>query len=176
MLLERHGMAQANALRTPLPITGNLTPCTEKEGALSSDAHAEYRAGIGGLMYLAVSTRPDLAFSVFTLTRSLHSPTHRHMVLFKRLLRYLRGTIHYGIFYPSNMHFLPNTLEAYVDSDWTGCHETRRSTTGLLFTIGRSPILWSSKRQSIVALSSTEAEYVAFSSCGRTFARMRELC
>ena len=129
---------------------------------------------IGGLSYLATCTRPDLTFTVSALARYLHDPSYYHLCHAKRVMRYVAGTKNYGIFYPARP-LTSLTMDASVDSDWGADVETRRSVTGFVVTINGSPIYWRSKRQTIVSLSSGEAEYMALSSCAREVTWLRKL-
>lgn len=89
-------------------------------------------------------------------------PGKQHWIGIKRVLRYIKGTLDYGLIYKSS-ETNSIILEGYADADWGGDSSTRKSTSGYVFKIGNCTISWRSKRQSIVALSSTEAEYVALS-------------
>jgi hypothetical protein len=112
---------------------------------------------VGALLYLSVCTRPDIAHAVGLLARFMSAPKKQHWVAAKRVLRYLKGTPDLGIcFWPRQ-----SRLEAFVDADFAGCLSTRKSTTGFVFTLNAGAICWSSKLQSVVAVSTTEAEYIA---------------
>ena len=132
-----------------------LTPF---DGSVLPDP-SEYRSLVGALQYLTF-TRPDLAFSVHHLCQFMHTPTTSHLEAAKRVLRYVRGTLHFGI------HFAPGplTFSAFSDADWVSDPTDRKSTTGMVIFLGSSPISWSSKKQSTVLRSSTEAEYRALAS------------
>lgn len=119
-----------------------------------------YREAVGSLMYLAIGTRPDIAYAVGRASRHLNNPSQSDVNSVKRIFKYLRGTIELGIIYKSKSKF---DLNCYSDSDYGGDPETRRSTTGFVLNLGSSAISWSSQLQSCVALSSTEAEYIASS-------------
>lgn len=121
-----------------------------------------YRSLVGRLIYLTHS-RPDIAFSVGVLSRYMHRPTLHHFGAAKRVLRYLVGTQNYGLWFHKTDVF---KVVGFTDSDWAGSAEDRKSTSGNCFTLGSTAISWSSKKQSTVALSSTEAEYVAATSAG----------
>ena len=129
---------------------------------LLSDASSEtvdatmYRQMIGSLMYL-MNTRPDICFAVNTLSQYLTDPRSVHLTATKHILRYLKGTIDYGLKYDVNQKI---NLEGYVDSDWVGSAINRKSTLGCCFSMGSGVISWFSRKQSCVALSTTEAEYV----------------
>ena len=111
-------------------------------------------------MYLT-NTRPYICFAVKTLSQFLTDPKHAHLIVVNHILRYLRGTVDYGVKYEVNQKI---NLEGYVDSDWESSAIDRKSTSGCCFSIGSGVISWFSRKQSYVALSTTEAEYVATSS------------
>ena len=113
---------------------------------------------MGSLRYL-VHTRPDIAFAVGYVSRFMERPTSEHLNAVKRILRYIAGTIDYGC------HFRRTGAElkllGFSDADMGGDIDTRKSTTGVLFFLGSSPVTWQSQKQKVVALSSCEAEYIA---------------
>ncbi|KAJ0732045.1 putative RNA-directed DNA polymerase [Helianthus annuus] len=115
----------------------------------------EYRAFVGALQYLSL-TRPDISFTVNKLSQFMHKPTTTHWEALKRLFRYLHGTLNHGIFFRRHS---PLQLHAFTDADWAGDRPSYRSTTGYIVYLGQNPISWSSKRQSTLARSSTEAEF-----------------
>lgn len=117
-----------------------------------------YREAVGSLMYLAIATRPDIAYAVGRASRHLNNPSQGDVNGVKRIFKYLRGTMDLGMIYEPNPKF---DLNCYSDSDYGGDMDTRRSTTGFVLNLGASAISWSSQLQSCVALSSTEAEYMA---------------
>lgn len=174
-LLSRFDMQDCNPVCTPLPMNADVGPCYLGETPLSPSAHHTFRAMVGGIAYLANSTRPDLSFAIGCLARSLHAPSSRHLSLAKRILRYIKQTMHYGLRFPVGKPILPSSLRAAVDADWGGCTQSRKSTTGYIFAVNGSPIFWKSKLQTIVALSSGEAEYVAISACARDITWLRRL-
>lgn len=119
-----------------------------------------YKQLVGSLMYLT-STRPDIMLSVSIISRFMETPTEAHWKAGKRILRYVAGTLQHGIYY-SNSH--GSQLIGYSDSDYAGSIDDRKSTTGYAFHIGTELISWRSRKQSIISLSSAEAEYVAATS------------
>lgn len=159
-ILEKFGYVGANKCGNPMETNAHLTPATDEE---SVDVSFDYRGALGSLMYLATGTRPDLAYALGQLSRFVSKPTMKHVGALKRVLRYLIGTVDYGIMFKKNQSSLKNViqLQGYCDSDWGADPETRKSTTGFVFTIGGGAISWMSKRQSITAQSTAEAEYVA---------------
>jgi hypothetical protein len=108
-------------------------------------------------MYLT-STRPNICFSVNTLSQFLVEPRHVHLVVAKHVMRYLKGTIDCGLSYDGDHDF---TLSGYIDADWAGSVSDRKITSGCCFSLGSTMILWQSRKQSNIALSTTEAEYIA---------------
>ena len=163
-LLERFGMQECKSESTPM--VSRLTDKDPKK--LDVKEHALYCNMVGSLLYLACWTRPDISFAVSELSRFVLSPGESHMRAVKHLLRYLRGSREMGLTYPrpSNRGPMdkPNILWGFVDSDWAGCQDTRRSTSGFVLMLNGAAVSWKSKRQSVVALSSAEAEFVAASS------------
>ena len=117
-----------------------------------------YRQVIGCLVYLTVCTRPDIAFAVSVLSKFLSAPTEDHWKAAMRVVAYLRDTSNYGLSLGGEG---PYTLTAYVDSDWANDPEEMKSITGFLVYLGNSLISWTSKKQKLVTLSSTEAEFIA---------------
>uniref|UniRef100_A0A2N9FW81 Reverse transcriptase Ty1/copia-type domain-containing protein n=1 Tax=Fagus sylvatica TaxID=28930 RepID=A0A2N9FW81_FAGSY len=122
---------------------------------LYPDPHG-YRSLVGALHYLTF-TRPDISFSVHQVCQYMSAPTTIHLAAAKRILRYLRGTLHHGIAFTPG----PLQLSAYTDADWAGDPDDRRSTSGYLVYLGSNPITWSAKKQPTVSRSSTESEYRA---------------
>ena len=108
-------------------------------------------------MYAMVYTRPDISHAVGVVSRYMNNPGKEHWMAVKQILRYLRGTKNQALcFRGSNI-----ALQGYVDVDMAGDKDNRRSTTGYVFTVGGTIVSWVSKIQSVVALSTTESEYVA---------------
>ena len=112
-----------------------------------------YRQIIGSLMYLT-NTRPDICFVVNTLSQFLVEPRHVHLVVAKHVVRYLKGTLDCGLNYDGDHDF---TLSGYIDSDCAGSVSDRKSTSGCYFSLGSTMISWQSRKQSNIALSTTEA-------------------
>jgi hypothetical protein len=114
-----------------------------------------YRSLAGALQYLTF-TRPDISYAVQQVCLHMHAPSTEHMLALKRILRYVQGTIHFGL------HLSPSPITkliSYTDADWGGCPDTRRSTSGYCVFLGDNLISWSSKRQPTLSRSSAEAEY-----------------
>ncbi|WVZ95085.1 LOW QUALITY PROTEIN: hypothetical protein U9M48_040890 [Paspalum notatum var. saurae] len=154
-LLERRGMAGCRANKTPMEEKIKLSKAST---AAKVDATG-YRSIVGGLRYL-VHTRPDLAFAVGYVSRFMEDPREDHLTAVKHLLRYVVGTLDYGIVYPRRGGGKAELI-GYSDSDMGGDVDGRKSTSGLIFFLGKCPISWQSQKQRIVALSTCEAEYIA---------------
>ncbi|XP_071652413.1 uncharacterized protein [Temnothorax longispinosus] len=116
-------------------------------------------------MYLAVATRPDIAFAVSYVSQFLEKPKEQHWAMVKRILKYLKGTTTMGIKY--NAVGVAGELESYSNADYASDEATRRSVSGIVFKFSGGAIVWASKRQQSVALSTTEAEYVAASEAAK---------
>lgn len=110
---------------------------------------------IGSLQYFSF-TRPDLASAVNKLSQFMHKPTTEHWIAAKRILCYLAGTHHLGLWFAADS---PLTVHAFSDADWTGDKDDYTSTGAHLVYVGQHLVSWSSKKQKTVAPSSTEAEY-----------------
>ncbi|GJR93329.1 ribonuclease H-like domain, reverse transcriptase, RNA-dependent DNA polymerase [Tanacetum coccineum] len=141
------------------PIEAHKSLGKDEEGE-DVDVHT-YRSMIGCLMYLTAS-RPDIMFAVCLCARFQVTPKVSHLHAVKRIFRYLKHQPKLGLWYPKDSPF---HLEAFSDSDYAGDNHDRRSTSGGCQYLGRRLVSWQCKKQTIVAISSTEAEYVAAASC-----------
>jgi hypothetical protein len=149
-LLRRTHMDGAKLASTPCTTAGKLSRFDGEPLANPST----YRHIVGALQYCTL-TRPDIAYSVNQLCQFLQSPTTVHMIAAKRVLRYLKGTLDFGLCYSRGSL----QLNGYYDSDWAGSPDDRKSTTGYGLYLGPCLVSWATKKQSIVAKSSTEVEY-----------------
>ncbi|CAJ2653663.1 unnamed protein product [Trifolium pratense] len=156
-LLLRFKMDQCNKVCSPM-VPGNKL-IRDENGKLVDATN--YRQMTCCLMYLLAS-RPDLTFSVCLVARYMERPTEIHLAAIKRIMRYLKGTLELGIWYIRNEKL---TLVGWSDSDYAGDLDDRKSTSGYVYMLGSSAVSWSSKKQAIVTLSTTEAEFVAAASC-----------
>ncbi|GJQ93026.1 hypothetical protein Tco_0004165 [Tanacetum coccineum] len=155
--LKKYGYESCDPVDTPMVEKSKLDE--DKEGKAVDPSH--YRGMIGTLLYLTAS-RPDLQFAICMCARYQARPTEKHLNAVKRIFRYLKGTVHRGLWYPKDSSF---ALTAFADADHAGCQDTRRSTSGSIQLLGDRLVSWSSKRQKSAAISSTEAEYIALSGC-----------
>ena len=128
-----------------------------------------YQSAVGSLLYLSGWTRPDIAFSVSNVARFCSSPTKEHWTAVKRIFRYLKGTHNYGLLYSRN----DGTMIGYLDADWAGDMNDRKSTSGYLFMMSGAAVSWKSRK--MVALSTVEAEYIALASTTQKTTWMRQL-
>lgn len=154
-ILNKFSMKDCNTVKTPLPVKLDYS-------ALNSDDYydAPCRQLIGSLMYAMLCTRPDLCFAVNLLSRYQNKNNKELWQNLKRVLRYVKGTLNYKLIYKRDV--FENLLTGYVDSDWAGNEIDRKSTTGYIFKMfDNCTICWNTKRQSTVATSTTEAEYMA---------------
>ena len=116
----------------------------------------QYRRIIGSLMYLT-NTRPNICFAVNTLIQYLVKPRQVHLIAVKHVMRYLKGTIEFGLYYYRDHDY---RLYGYIDSDWAGSATYRKSTSGGCYCLVSSMISWFSKKHSSFALNTVEAEYI----------------
>ncbi|KAK8954855.1 hypothetical protein KSP39_PZI002166 [Platanthera zijinensis] len=156
-LIKKYGMESSSTMRTPM---GTSMPICKDETGKPVD-ESLYRGIVGSLLYLTAS-RPDIMYATCVCARYQACPKESHYTAVKRILRYLKGTPTLGLWYPRNRDFL---LTSYSDADFAGCREDRKSTTGTCQFLGGRLISWSSKKQTSVAISTAESEYVAAGSC-----------
>jgi hypothetical protein len=178
-ILTRFKMSDCTPVTTPMdPGSGSLlkkyVPDPENPIDMSS---TPYMSAVGALMYLAIGTRPDIMFTVAKLAQYNASPGPQHWQAVKHLMRYLQGTKDLRLTYRSNGSDTMSSelCESYSDADHAGCLDTRRSTSGFLIKMGTGAVCWSARKQTVVADSSTEAEYVSASSAGREILWLRSL-
>jgi hypothetical protein len=156
-VLDAYNMRECHPTATPLNPGVRLQADAAEDEVL--DASVPYREALGSLMYAMVGTRPDLAFAVGLASRYLSQPRQSHWKAVKQILAYVKGTLDVGLVYgglDANAQ-----LVGYTDADWANDVDTRRSVTGMVFTLAGGAVSWKSRRQPTVALSSTEAEYMA---------------
>ncbi|GJV05787.1 putative ribonuclease H-like domain-containing protein [Tanacetum coccineum] len=156
-ILKKFDLVSVKTAITPMETKVALT---KDEEAVDVDVHL-YRSMIGSLMYLTAS-RPDIMFAVCVCSRFQVTPKTSHLNAVKRIFKYLKGKPNLGLWYPRESPF---DLEAFSDSDYGGSNLDRKSTTGGCQFLGQRLISWQCKKQTIVATSTTEAEYVAAANC-----------
>ena len=175
-ILNYTGMVDCNAKGTPC----GLQPLgTDSEGK-PFDEEWEYARVVGMLMYLSSNTRPDIQFAVHQCARFTHIPRGSHAEAIKRICRYLQGTKDKGIIMKPKEN---PTLDCYADADFAGLWNIEndqdpvcvKSRTGYVITLGGCPVIWVSKLQTEISVSTLEAEYIALSQAMRQFLPMKEL-
>jgi hypothetical protein len=130
-----------------------------------------YSQIIGSLMYLASATRPDIAYAVSNLSRFVSNPGSEHWRAFERVMRYLVGTMNYGINYSGD----PKVSEGYSDANWISNADELKATSGYVFTLGGGAVSWKSCKQTILTRSTMEAELVALGTAIVEVKWLREL-
>lgn len=167
-LLKKFNMFKCNEAMTPTEVN------------LKVEAHKEekpvngtlYKQIVGSLRYVC-NSRPDISFVVGVASRFMSDPRVPHLIMVKRVLRYLKGTMDYGILFPNRSE---ESLTGFADSDWCGNKVDSKSTTGFIFRYAGAPISWCSKKQPNVALSTWEAEYMAATYAACQAKWLGELC
>jgi hypothetical protein len=152
-ILKKFTMSESKPVNSP--IVPGFKINRDVNGAAVDDTY--FKQIVGSLMYLT-TTRPDIMFSVSLISRYMSKPTELHLQAAKRILRYLKGTTSYGIFYKKGGE---TDLLAFTDSDYAGDEEDSKSTSCYVFLLSSGAVSWMSKKQPIVTLSTTEAEFVA---------------
>ena len=152
-------MSDAKPVSTPLAshfhLSKDQSPETKKERKFM--AKVSYTSAIGSLMYAMAYTRPDIGYAMGVVSRFMSNPDKAHWEAVKWILRYLRGTTEKCLYFGEG----ELKVQGYVDADFGGEVDHRRSTTGYIFTIGNTTVNWMLRLQKIVTLSTTKAEYVA---------------
>jgi hypothetical protein len=156
-MLKRFQMEDSKPVGTPM-----VTRCklSKDDDSLDVD-QSSYRSMIGSLMYITAS-RPDIMHDVGMVGRYQAAPKQSHLQAIKRIFKYLKETMTYGMWYPRNQNL---QLTSYSDEDWENCVDERKSTNGGAFFLGDSLVAWLSKKQGSISLSTIEAEYIAAATC-----------
>ncbi|WVZ05356.1 hypothetical protein V8G54_018702 [Vigna mungo] len=159
-VISRYRMTESKMASTPvgqhLKLTKEQCPKTEEERKKMESV--PFSNGIGSIMYGMVCTRPDVAHGVSVLSQFMVNPGPTHWEALKWMLRYIRGSLGTGLSFQNNFQG-GGYIEGFVDSDFAGCMDTRKSRSGYVFTLFGTAVSWRSTLQSVVALSTTEAEY-----------------
>ena len=156
-ILKKFKLDDCNPISTPVECGVKLSKHDEAEKVDPT----LFKSLVGSLRYLTC-TRPDILYAVGLVSRYMENPITTHFKAAKRILRYIKGTIDFGLFYSISNDF---KLVGYSDSDWGGDTDDRKSTSGFAFFMGNTAFTWMSRKQPIVTLSTCEAEYVAATSC-----------
>lgn len=161
-LLEKYDMQDAMPVSTPLDKRAKLKK--QKDSIADPAFKKLYQSKVGSLNYLVDYTRPDIAFAVGYTARYASNPDQSHMDAVDQILAYVSGTRQLGLCFTNQGE---TRLIGFVDSDFANCEDSRKSTTGYVFLFAGAPISWSSKRQSTIAQSTMDAEYIAASEAAR---------
>jgi len=156
-ILKKYGMEDLKLVCTPV-VTGCSLSANDESAAVHQPT---YRSTIGSMLYLT-GTRPDIMHAVGVVGRFQANPKDAHLLAAKIIFNYLQGTQNYGLWYPRDIDL---TLHAYTNADWAGSVDDIKRTSGGAFFMGSRLVSWFSKKQSSIALSTAEAEYVAAASC-----------
>ncbi|KAK6115596.1 hypothetical protein DH2020_007865 [Rehmannia glutinosa] len=156
-LLKKFGIEEGRTVSTPMATNVKI----DKDEKGKPVDESKYPGMIGSLLYLTAS-RPDILHAVCLCARFQSNPKESHMSAVKRIFRYLKGTIQYGLFYPKNENFY---LKGYSDSGYAGNIDDRKSTSGSCQFLGDCLVSWFSKKQNCVSLLTAEAEYISVAFC-----------
>ena len=170
-ILKDHGMEWCASVATPVDPGVRLSK-TEEDFASNPTNEAnrqQYQSAVGSLMYAMLGMRPDIAYAVGIVSQYCTNPNQHHWTAVKRIFRYLAGTRGLGILYGGGAR-----CEGFCDSDWGGSAD-RRSTSGYVFLLNGGAISWANRKQPTVALSSTEAEYIALTQAVKEVLWLRTL-
>src|SRR5258708_39654311 len=159
-ILERFELKNARSVSTPMAANAKF----EKLDAPEVEQPL-YQSMLGSLMYAAIGTHPDIMYAIHCLSQFSITPGPAHLMALKHIYCYLNGTRGLGIIFDGNQ--LQDGLIAYSDSDWAGDPNSRKSVLGYVMIFCGAVIAWSAKKQSTLALSSTEAEYMAMTHAGK---------
>ena len=162
-------MENCKPLATPVDPGLKLTKGTEYSEYVDE---THYQSVVGSLLYLSMRTRPDITFGVNLAAHFCSKPTSEHLKTVKPILRYLRGTTHYGLLFKRNGS---KAVIGYCDADWGGNTTDFKSTSGYLFQVGGTAFTWQSKKQLCVAMSRAEAEYVALAGAAQEAVWLKQL-
>ena len=158
-MLEEFNLQSCKESDIPLQPNHSLTKelKDEKESLREKVDTTKYRQLIGKLIYLMTCSRPDISYSIGVLSRFMQEPRELHWRCLKRVLKYLKTTQDYSLVFSKSAN---KDLTGFTDSDYAGCIEDRKSTSGYVFKYGECIISWNSSKQKTISLSSTEAEYI----------------
>ena len=170
-VLQKFQMSDCRPCVTPQIQNGTMTGAQETTTA-HHGVKFPYREAVGALLYLSTCTRPDIAVAVNQAARYCNNPSEANVIAVKRVMRYLAGTINNGIAFARSKTY--PELKAYVDADWAGDKSDRKSISGFVILLN-GPVIWGAVKQSCVALSTAEAEYVALSRATQEVLWLRQM-
>jgi len=165
-MLKRYGMEECAPMCTPMTTNCELS----KDGESPSVDATLYRSIIGSLLYLT-ATRPDIMQAVEMVGRFQSAPNKSHLLVVERIIRYLKGTPNFGLWYPKSTSLI---VTAYIDVDWAGSMDDRKSTSGNALFLGDCLVSWLSKKQSSISIFVIEVEYIIIGNCCTHILWMKE--
>ncbi|CAI7843438.1 unnamed protein product [Closterium sp. NIES-54] len=184
-VMERYGVTGGRTVMTPFPAGFKMKKAAEEDDVLEDEQRNEYQSLIGSVMYAAVHTRPDASFGVGQLARVVQLPTEEQLEVAKRLVRYLGSTASAGVQFSAGGQLkqigadgvTPGTLKlsCFTDATWASEDEDQSSFGGFVCMVGGGPVSWRSKKQSEIAQSSGEAEYMAMYHAIKEIVLLRKL-
>ncbi|CAI7807943.1 unnamed protein product [Closterium sp. NIES-53] len=184
-VMERYSVTEGCTVITPFPAGYKLQKADEDDDVVEDELQNEYQTLIGSVMYAAVHTRPDASFGVGQLARVVQQPTEEHLEVAKRMVRYLGSTASAGVQFsaggqlkqPGSDGITPETLKlsCFIDASWVSENEDQSSMGGYVCMLGGGPVSWRSKKQSEIAHSSAEAEYMAMYHAMKEIVLLRKL-
>ena len=165
-ILEEQGLTNCNPKSTPADSNARLNAAMvpKSEGEKKKKPTTDYRSAVGALLYLATITRPDISYAVSQVAKYCENPKPAHWNAVKRIFAYLKGTCDYGLWLEGR----DEGVIGYTDADYAGDTDNSKSTSGNIFLHKGGPIAWGSSKQTCVALSTTESEYIAATKAGQT--------
>ena len=161
LMIKEFEMLDAKTAKSPVNPSLKLKKASTEDIPVNQEM---YQSAVGKLLYLAIRTRPDIAYAVSSVARFTTNPTEEHWKAVKHIFRYLLGTMYNGIQYSQTGKI---ECKGYSDADWGGDLDDRKSTSGYVFQIGGGPVSWQSRKQGCVAISTSEAEYIALTSAAQ---------
>ena len=172
-------MQDSKPVKVPIPVGVRLSAeqCLKTQEEEEDMSRVPYASAVGSLMYAMVCTRLDIAHVVGVLSRFMSKPGKEHWTAVKRVFRYLRGTSDYGLCYQGRPG-LDRVLDirGFVDADWAGDLDHRRSTSGYVFSLFGGAVNWMSKKKFVVALSTTVVEYMVATYASKEVVWLQRLC
>lgn len=169
-IVERFGLINAKPVNTPLP--AGYVPNKQIEGQATQEMITYYQQLIGSLLFLAMCTRLDIVYATILMSQFVSNPSQDHIKKALHIIQYVGSTLDYCIKYNGKDKY---GLICYADADWASNPIDRKSTTGIVVKLAGAPVYWKSAKQKTIALSSTEAEYMAASDACRQISWLKNL-
>ena len=174
-VLKTFNMEESREVQTSIGSQFRLKALTKKEAEeqVAEMEEVPYASAVGSIMYAMVGSRPDLAYAIGLVSRYMGKPGREHWAAVKWIMRYLRGAAGYSLVFTKGSDFL---VRGFCDSDYAADQDKSRSISGFVFTVGGNTVSWRSCLQKVVALSTTEAEYISLSEASREAIWLKGIC